>query len=799
MIASARITVWLPAVTLIAAACGQEQYPPAQLSEDRYAHASSFLHWQKDRYLNNDAPPFGWIPGADVDLLWYVEENDDGKRFFIADAANGTISPTFDHELMADALSAALEDSVDPQSLPIDALVYEAGENLPRVHVSGQQYRCDLAGQACEVVTTPELAPGELLIGSKTVIYHQDNNILARDLDGSNVRFLTTDGTDDRPYARLPGSSTYDVSLRRAGVELGPSILQSPDQETFLTYRLDQRGVEPLHLLQSVPEDGSFRPRLFSYPFDFVGGPIPMAELFIVNPTTKRSIAVDLPPSPSSLFPPTLSGYVWWDESGGKLYVLWSSNYYTTLHFAEVNAENGKARILLEESSDTVFYPSATLAMPPNLFVLRNGDFIWYSERSGWGHLYRYNAQGQLLNGITSGNWLVRQVIHVDEEQEMIYFTASGREADRNPYFRSLYRVNLDGTQLELLTPEAADHEIRQPAPAYAAIFDQGASSFQSTAFSPSADYFVDVYSTPQQPSRMTLRRSNGTKVMDLTRGSNPAMPSDRYTLPEPFEGIAADGETPLYGVLYKPGDFDPSRSYAIIDSIYPGPQITRTPTRFSDAMFGPRGAQALAELGFIVVAIDGRGTPFRSKAFRDASYGKLQTAGFLEDHVAIIRQLAEDRPYIDIERVGIYGASGGGFATVRALLDYPEFFKVGIASAGNYELRAYISMWGETYHGPLESADYDVVAGTTGIDALAGKLFLVHGEMDDNVHPAHTLRVVDALIKSNKDFDLLIVPNVNHGVGGQPYVIRRSWDYFVRHLMGATPPSNFELQGPEQ
>jgi dipeptidyl aminopeptidase/acylaminoacyl peptidase len=267
------------------------------------------------------------------------------------------------------------------------------------------------------------------------------------------------------------------------------------------------------------------------------------------------------------------------------------------------------------------------------------------------------------------------------------------------------------------------------------------------------------------------------------------------WKFPEPFSVKAADGSTDIYGLIYKPTNFDPSKKYPVLDSDYPGPQIIRVPRSFNGGLLGGSFSdlyglpQATAELGFIVVVVDGRGTPGRSKAFHDAAYGKMGEAGSLQDHVAAIRQLAQARPYMDLDRVGIYGHSGGGFASVRAILAYPDFFKVAVASAGNHDQRGYLASWGEKYMGPLSGDNYLEAANVTLAANLKGKLLLVWGDMDDNVPPALSIQLVDALIKANKDFDLLVLPNRNHGGMADPYFIRRRWDYLVEHLLGTTPP----------
>jgi dipeptidyl aminopeptidase/acylaminoacyl peptidase len=347
-----------------------------------------------------------------------------------------------------------------------------------------------------------------------------------------------------------------------------------------------------------------------------------------------------------------------------------------------------------------------------------------------------------------------------------VYFNASGRETGEDPYLRHLYRVNLDGSDLQLLTPEAADHEI---------------------SFANSGRYFIDSYSRADLPTVSLLRSADGNVIRELARADVTKLAASGWKPPEPFRATAADGVTEICGLMFRPANFDPGKKYPVLDAIYPGPQTIKTPKNFPATLAGD--GQDMAQLGFVVVTVDGRGTPFRSKAFHDFSYGKLGTAGGLEDHIAALRQLAKVHAYMDLDRVGIYGHSGGGYATVRAMLTYPEFYKVGVASAGNHDMRGYLARWGEKYIGPVNGDNYLEAANPVLAANLKGKLLLAWGDMDDNVPPSLSMQLVSALIKANKTFDMLVLPNRNHSFFNDPYFIRRRWDYLVEHLAGAMPP----------
>jgi dipeptidyl aminopeptidase/acylaminoacyl peptidase len=353
-----------------------------------------------------------------------------------------------------------------------------------------------------------------------------------------------------------------------------------------------------------------------------------------------------------------------------------------------------------------------------------------------------------------------------------------GREKNRDPYFRHLYRVGFDGRNLRLLTPEDADH--------------QG-------SLSPSGRFFVDSYSRPDVPPISILRDRQGKLLLTLEKADISRLLATGWKPPLPFTVKARDGATDLYGLMFRPTNFDPAKKYPIINNIYPGPQSGSIAGR---SFLPARGdTQALAELGFIVVQLDGMGTPLRSKKFHETWYGNMGD-NTLPDQVAGMKQLAQRYPWIDLDRAGIYGHSGGGGATCDAMFRYPGFFKVGVSQAGNHDNRSYEDDWGEKWQGlfvanPDGTTNYDNQANQTLAKNLKGKLLLAHGTLDRNVPPYHTLLVVDELIKANKDFDLILLPNRPHGFGSEPYMVRRRWDYFVRYLLGLEPPKEFELKPP--
>jgi dipeptidyl aminopeptidase/acylaminoacyl peptidase len=435
----------------------------------------------------------------------------------------------------------------------------------------------------------------------------------------------------------------------------------------------------------------------------------------------------------------------------------------------------GAVRDVVEETVPT-FYESGHRTANWRVLPEAN-EVIWYSQRDDWGHLYLYDLHsGALKRRITEGSWNVLQIVRLDEEERTIYFTGAGREPG-DPYFRYLYRVGLDGGAPELLTPDSADHTV---------------------TLSPSGAYFVDTYSTPDTPPVSVLRDARGRTVVALEQADISALEATGWKPPIPFTVVARDGETDLHGLMYRPTNFDPTRKYPIVNHIYPGPQSGSVGSRSFSAARGD--AQALAELGFIVVQLDAMGTPMRSKSFHAAYYGDMGDNG-LPDQMGAMRQLAERHPWIDLERAGIYGHSGGGFASADAIMRYPDFFDVAVSQAGNHENRNYEDDWGEKWQGllvrnPDGTTNYDNQANQLLAENLKGKLLIAHGTMDNNVPPYSTLLVVDALIAANKDFDLIMFPNRRHGFGNEPYMMRRRWDYFVRHLLGAEPPPPYAIGG---
>jgi dipeptidyl aminopeptidase/acylaminoacyl peptidase len=465
-----------------------------------------------------------------------------------------------------------------------------------------------------------------------------------------------------------------------------------------------------------------------------------------------------------------------WSKDATQLAFVSTSRDHKQAKLYIADASSGSIREVFSETVQTQF-ESGQGRTPNWRYLPESNEILWYSERDNWGHIYLYDAAtGKLKNQVTKGEWAVSELVKVDEKNRMIYFLAGGREPGRNPYLSHLYRVKLDGKSLALLSPEDGNHQI---------------------TLSPSGKYFTDSYSKHDVPAVVVLRTAAGKLVSTLEKTDISRLTSTGWKTPTPIIVKARDGQLVLYGLMFTPTNLDPQKKYPVVNYIYPGPQGGSIGSWSFAAAQGDN--QALAELGFIVIAIEGTCNPSRSKSFHDMCYGNMAD-NTLPDQISGIRQLAGRYAYIDTGRVGIWGHSGGGYATAAAMFRYPDFYKVGISESGNHDNRNYEDDWGERYIGLLtEDAEgksiYDAQANQVYAKNLKGKLMIAHGNMDDNVPPYNSLLVVEALVKANKDFDLVIFPNSRHGYGEYSlYMTRRRWDYFVRHLQGNNPPAGYEL-----
>ncbi|MDE0233490.1 MAG: DPP IV N-terminal domain-containing protein [bacterium] len=751
---------------------------------ERYLRAEAMLHRSVKSLVFNLETPVSWLP--DSSAVWFRSESASGQRFMLVDATTGYQQEAFDHRGVARALSDALGREVRLSDLPFDTFEFTSRSSRIRFEVDGRKWECGLDGS--ELAALPG-SPREGRRGSVSPSGRYEaridagNLVLVDHVKGSSTA-LTNDAEPAHGYGSSPEGRNSAVTDRLRNREVPPRVAWSPDERYLLTHRLDERRVDMLHLLQGAPE-GSLRPRVHSYRQALPGdAELPLAQLVVFELDTGRSTDLRWRPLPSPFLTSIELDHVWWASGSDAVFFLDWDRDRRSVRLVSADPSTGACTVLVEEASETPIDLNAVYYGPPNVWVARDRrEIIWYSTRSGWGHLYLLDGGGDHIRQLTGGEWLVTDLVRVDEETRTAFFMGTGREPSRDPYYHHLYAVSLDGGEPVLLTPEDAEHGEWPP----------------WVDFSPDGRYFVDRFSRIDQPPRTVLRKSTGELVAQVAETDVSALLATGWRYPERFTAKAADGETDLSGMIVLPHDFDPARKYPVIESIYPGPQATRTPRAFTDVV--GESTRCLADPGFVVFTVDGRGTPGRSKAFLEAGYARSGEAGVLADHVAALTQLATERPYMDLDRVGIYGHSAGGYAAVRAMLEYPEVYRVGVASAGNHDQGLTNVTWGERWIGPLPGPGWDTQANRTLAHNLRGKLLLVTGDLDDNVNPSATMQLVDALVAANRDFDLLVLPNRNHDFAGtwgtwneDPYFTRRRWDYFVEHLMGVPPPRGFRV-----
>ena len=739
-----------------------------------YQRAEKFMGYNTAPLVFHNVHP-RWLPD---DRFWYRDVGPEGSEFVLFDAAHPTRQPAFDHAKIAAALSAAAGKTYTATHLPFMSFDFSVDGKSISFSVQAKHWTCDLQGTHCAADSKPtehEAAPvpESLSPDGKSAAFIRDFNLWVRDVASGKEMQLTTDGVKDFGYAT--DNAGWIHSDRAV-------LLWSPDSKKIATFQQDQRGVGEMYLVETKVGHPKLEAWKYPLPGDEV---ITTIQRVIINLDGPKVIRLQLPPDQhrSTICDDVqCRGGEWadveWSADATHLAFVSTSRDHKHEQLRVADAAAGIVRDVLDETAATQFESGQGKA---NWHYLpSSNEVIWCSERDGWSHLYLYDlATGKLKNQITSGDWTVTQLLKVDEKNRRLYFLANGREKDSNPYFTHFYRIGFDGKGLELLTPEDAEHQV---------------------VLSPSGHFFVDSYSKPDVPPVTLLCDENGKLLTTVENTDISHLLATGWKPPVPLMLKARDGVTDLFALMYEPTNLDRSKKYPIINNIYPGPQGGSVgPPVFLDA----RGdAQALAELGFVVVQIEGMGNPGRSKKFHDFYYANMGD-NTLPDQIAAMKQLAEKYPWIDIDRAGIWGHSGGGFATADAMFRYPDFFKVGIAESGNHDNREYEDDWGERYQGLLvKNADgttnYDDQANQNLAKNLKGHLLLAHGTMDDNVPPYNTLLVVDALIKANKDFDLLLLPNQHHGYGAEsPYMTRRRWDYFVRYLLGAEPPHEYELHPP--
>jgi dipeptidyl-peptidase-4 len=804
-----------------------------QFTKEDYARANNMRPGILLPKLKNGFVVPHWI--GEGDEFWYKRDNQEGFEFVLVDAATGRRQPAFNHEKMAQALAQTAGTQVRADQLPFDSFTFNPDRSAIHIVVNGKNgptdYDCKLNVATCSAAPPSLPTPFEITLFDRVPpsspgpnegvlispdqhwgIFTRDNNLWLRDLTKNHDRQLTRDGGPHFGFGiYMQEWQSAEIPRQKAiaaGHHLPPmASYWSPDSRTVIVPRVDERHVADYPYIDATPEDGSFRPKLYMVRLPLVGEKPSIVEWYAFDVPTGASRRINFPYE-KLLFPEADLFAVckkWWSSNGHHLYAAAYGNNLEAAYLFDADITTGSVRTMIDEHMKPRMQLSSAIYDSPNVWASSSGnDVIWFSQRDGWGHLYLYDGHtGKLRNQITKGAWLVRDMIKIDENHRRIYFTGVGRETG-NPYYRYLYRVNFDGTDLRLLSPEPADHMLLNPDSIY--TFDI---STPYDAISPSGKYVVYNFSTPDQPTQTAIRSTDDGRLVSIVEKADASeVLAAGYHPPEEFVAKAADGKTDLWCLLYKPENFDPSRRYPLMDVNYGSPSVAVVPRNFPTAIRGPNVPQVavLNSLGFAVVAIDARGTAYREREFSYANYGKLNING-MDDHVAVVKQLGERYPYIDINRVGISGSSEGGWDAIRALLEFPGFFKAAFANVPG------VIMHGEppamdwyAFQGPpvysngaqWRPTPNEVPQNWKGLDSVAqasrlkGELMIVMGELDENVLPATVLQFVDALQKADKNFEFIYLPGANHVSGfGPHHVLRRAEDFLIRNVMGGIPPAN--------
>ncbi|MEZ5105589.1 MAG: prolyl oligopeptidase family serine peptidase [Draconibacterium sp.] len=729
---------------------------------ERYQKAEQFLPKNSVKLTRNVSLQFNEV-GVTKDF-WYKLQTKNGEKYYYFNGENKSAEEAFDHDKLALSLAVFLEKEVNPDLLNLQWLTFKPKDNKIEFIYDRKFLQVDLTNYITSKKTSEKRFPKNRSESpdKKWLVEVKDYNLILKNTETGEETQLTTDGVEKYEYAtELSWYNLVDISQKD---QYDPSIFVnwSSDSKKFMTYRLDRRKVGNLYLYQSLPDSG-FRAKVWSYERALPGEDPITTEYYIFDVDSKSKVRVDVEPFAdflSSVFPN-------WFRNNNELYFSRFRRGYKAIDLYRVNAETGETYLILTDSSKTMVESQLI-----NCKWLKDGsEFFWTSERDGWNHIYHYTGNGKLLNRVTTGEYVVHEIVKVDEKSKRLYFIAGGREPNIDPYYKFLYSVKFDGTDLTLLTKEPTNHEIWFPL---------------------AGDYFVDSYSDVTHPTIHVVRDINdGTIIYSLAEANIDALLAAGWKYPEPFKVKARDGVTDIYGAIYYPSTFNPSKKYAVLDNSYSGPQLVKTPKSFEE---GYKNYDiSFAELGFIVITIDGLGTAWRSKAFHDVSYQNLGDIG-AEDHIAGMNQLAKTRSWMDLDRVGIYGHSAGGYDAAHAMFTHPEFYKAAVSSAGNHDHRIAKAWWPEQYMG-MPGKHYDEQSNFNLAGNLQGKLLLIHGDMDNNVNAASSLRLAAKLIEANKDFELLIIPNRDHGLADHPYFIRKRWDWFVKNLTGEEPPKEYEIK----
>lgn len=723
----------------------------SQFSADMYKKADSLGRLTADKVYYGNVRPV-WI--GKTDSFLYENLTPAGTEFIIADAGKLTKRKAFNQEKFAESLGKETGKKFDAGKLPIRNLIFSDRLSSFAFTYDGYNWLCNLRDYS---ITKREKVPERPMRSgwdwgfrdelTNDPVESPDKKWIAF-IKNYNVYVRSTDEKDKKEY-----QLSFDGAL---GEYYSSFIRWSPDSRKLVAYRVKPAEKHMIHYIQSSPED-QLQPRHFSYEYQKPGDAVPQKYPQLFDVELKVHVKVD-----ESLIPNQYAiNNIKWSRNSNFFTYEYNRRGHQQYDIIKVDASSGDSRVIVNEKSSTFIDYSGKKY---RYDIEETGEMIWASERDGWNHLYLYDSSsGEVKNQITSGEWVVRDVTHIDEKNRTIIFQASGREPG-DPYFIYYYRINFDGSGLKLLSEGEGTHE---------------------ASFSPGHDYFVDTWSTINTAPVSVLRRADdGTQLMVVEKSDISELLRTGIRLPEVFVSKGRDGVTDIWGIIIRPTDFDPSKKYPVIEDIYAGPHSSFVPKSFRGQA---TSMHQLAELGFIVVKVDGMGTSNRSKAFHDVCWKNIKDAGF-PDRILWIKAAAEKYPYMDLDRVGVYGTSAGGQNAAGAVLFHPDFYKVAVASCGCHDNRMDKMWWNEAWMGWPVGVEYSESSNVDNAWRLKGKLLLLNGEMDYNVDPSSTAQLVNALIKTNKDFEYVLLPGAGHTSGGV-YGERKRRDFFVRNLLGLDTP----------
>lgn len=731
----------------------------AQITEETYHRAEYFLSNNIQREVYNLEVIPNWLENKTS--FWYQTNTKDGKRFFLTDIEKGTTEEAFDHSELAELLSEKSGDNISAMNLPFSRISIQKDGTIG-FDWKNQNWKYSKGKLESKRSPEPRNRDSAVSPDGNWKAYTKNFNLFVENLETGEEIQLSFDGKKDYEYASFWGWSDMIYGENGDRPEHF-TVNWSPNSKKIQTQIVDLRLAEKMLLLDNSQDD-KFRPQLSGYYRASPGDTTVVMYTPVLFDIEKKEVTKFQEFS----LPHFMGMYFSWDPSSESMFGTFLHRGFKAFDLIEVNTQTKEIRKVYSESSPTHINNN-------NIFRrLENGQFILGTEKSGWNQLYLIDWKtGELVNRITTGDYVVKKLISVDEENKVVYFEAAGKEKDINPYYTFAYKVNFDGTDLTLLTPEKSFHETYYPG---------------------EGNYFVDNYSTVNEPTVSVVRElQTGKIVQEISKADISNLLKRGYQSPKQFSALAKDGKTTIHGIYFLPTTFSTKKKYPIIDYTYTGPHIDITPKTFKAGLIGLQ--QPMAELGFVVVTVDGLGTHGRGKAFNDVSYRNLGDG--TTDHVLAIKQLAAENKFMNVDKVGIFGHSAGGYDAGRAILLHPDFYKVAVASAGDHDHRMEKAWWPEMYMGYPVGDFYHNQSNITNASNLKGHLLLAHGGIDENVNPSATFKLAEALINAGKDFDLFIWPSRNHNFGrtNGDYFTKKRWDYFIEHLLGEEPIRHYQIK----